>query len=463
MPKLEIPESMKNMDVKEVEIPKVPMPESIYGNMDEETIESKTETNDKDFNLEDTILAAASAQGIEIPEEKKTEEKEVEKKTHVVELEEEEFLTEQDLQEAEAEFLNGPSGKKTQNPVPVKKEEEIPRLEEEEISDNYSNADESEEDMDDEEFIARMLKEKISDEEEVSEPEDYYSDDEEEESEEPLSEEEELEQFIDSIQPKEERDPLDIVPRQKTLTDDEKKLFTYFVKVPGMKEQLVNALYDAQMAAADKTSKTGNIIVMGGRETGKTRLIASLIPAICKERNIEASKVAYVFAEQINGKDITRIIGKLAGGFLVIENANQLTKETVKMLDKAMEFRTDGLTVIIEDEKIGMRKLMARFPKFTQKFTSMINIPVFTNDELVNFARVYTKENGYKIDQMGMLALYNLSGINQKEDEPMNIGAVKEMLDAAMAKSQGGLLKFNKKKRVDRDGFIVLYEKDFTK
>ena len=92
-----------------------------------------------------------------------------------------------------------------------------------------------------------------------------------------------------------------------------------------------------------------------------------------------------------------------------------------------------------------------------------INIPVFTNDELVNFARVYTKENGYKIDQMGMLALYNLIGVNQKEDQPMNIGAVKEMLDAAMAKSQGGLLKFNKKKRVDRDGFTVLYEKDFAK
>ena len=466
MPKLEIPESMKNMDVKEVEIPKAPMPESIYGNMDEETIESKPETGDKDFNLEDTILAAATAQGIEIPKEKKTEEKEAEKNPPVVELEEEEFLTEEDLQEAEAEFLNGPSGKKTPERVPVKKEEEIPRLEEEDISEDYPNSDKSEEDMDDEELITRMLKEKIrdeEDEEDASEYESDFSDEEEEDSEEPLSEEEELEQFIDSIQPKEERDPLDIIPRQKTLTDDEKKLFTYFVKVPGMKEQLVNALYDAQMAAADKTSRTGNIIVMGGRETGKTRLIASLIPAICKERNMEASKVAYVFAEQINGKDITKIIGKLAGGFLVIENANQLTKETVKMLDKAMEFRTDGLTVIIEDEKIGMRKLIARFPKFAQKFTSMINIPVFTNDELVNFARVYTKENGYKIDQMGMLALYNLIGINQKEDEPMNIGAVKEMLDAAMAKSQGGLLKFNKKKRVDRDGFIVLYEKDFAK
>ena len=282
----------------------------------------------------------------------------------------------------------------------------------------------------------------------------------------PLTEEEELERFIESIQPENGADPRDIVPREKELTDDEKQLFTYFVKVPGMKEQLVDTLYDVQMAAADKTSKTGNIIVMGGKECGKTRLISGLIPAICKELNLEASKVAYVFADQINGKNIYKIFSKLAGGFLVIENANQLTPETVEMLDKAMEVNTDGLTVIVEDEKIGMRKLIARYPKFAKKFTSMINIPVFTNDELVNFARVYTKENGYAIDQMGMLALYNLIGINQKEDSPMNVGAVKELIDAAIAKSQGGIRKFKRnvsKKRIDRDGYIVLYEKDFTK
>ena len=511
MPTLNIPDSMKNMVPEEIEVPKAPVQNNLFSDEADAAEKMKDEKPAFDFsnfNLEDTILAAASAQGIEIPDEKVDEEKvqeenkeivevakeistqpqkavkeekvekipeeeevitedeeeiepEPEQKKPVVELEEEEFLSEEDLQAAEDEFMNGPAGHK----------------EKEEPSDDSMSEDE---------FIAKLLRESIGEEEDEDmppaaddvvetedaeeEPEDsedenfdFDEDEEEEESSESLSEEEELEQFIDSIQPKDKRNPCDIVPREKSLTDDEKKLFTYFVKVPGMREQLISALCDVQMAAADKTSKTGNVIGMGGKETGKTRLIASLIPAICKELNLPASKVAYVFADQLNEMDITKVIGKLSGGFLVIENANQLTQETVDILDKAMEFRTDGLTVIIEDEKIGMRKLIARFPKFAKKFTSMINIPVFTNDELVNFARVYTKENGYKIDQMGMLALYNLIGVNQKEDQPMNIGAVKEMLDAAMAKSQGGLLKFNKKKRVDRDGFTVLYEKDFAK
>ena len=121
---------------------------------------------------------------------------------------------------------------------------------------------------------------------------------------------------------------------------------------------------------------------------------------------------------------------------------------------------------ILEDDKIGMRKMMARYPKLAKKFTSIINIPVFTNDELANFARIYAMENGYRIDTNGMLALYNLISMNQKEDMPMNVGAVKEIVDSAIQRSQGGIKLFKKnaeKKRMDQDGFIVLYDKDFGK
>ena len=409
MPELEIPESMKNFDVDaslETEIPQAP--NICLPGMDKEDSDKEF-----DFNLEDTILAAASEQGIEIPKET------IQPKKPVKALEPEEdpddFMTEEDLQSAEDEFMNGPAGR---------------------------NADEDD--------LAETV--------EIPVKEVKHS--KKEKSAKLLTQEEELEQFIDSIQP--ETNAEDIIPRDKKMTEDEEKLFTYFAKVPGLREQIVEALYDVQINASDKTSKTGNVIVMGGRETGKTRLISGLIPAICKELNLEASKVAYVFADQINDKNIAEIVKKMSGGFLVIENANQLTKETVEQLNKAMEFRTDGLIVIIEDEKIGMRKLIARFPKFTSKFTSMINIPVFTNDELVNFAKVYTRENGYTIDQMGMLALYNLISTSQKEDQPMNIGAVKDMIDNAIMKSKGGIRKLISKKKVNQDGYKVLYEKDFN-
>ena len=409
MPELEIPESMKNFDVDaslETEIPQAP--NICLPGMDKEDSDKEF-----DFNLEDTILAAASEQGIEIPKETIQPKKPI--KALKPEEDPDDFMTEEDLQSAEDEFLNGPAGR---------------------------NADEDD--------LAETV--------EIPVKEVKHS--KKEKSAKLLTQEEELEQFIDSIQP--ETNAEDIIPRDKKMTEDEEKLFTYFAKVPGLREQIVEALYDVQINASDKTSKTGNVIVMGGRETGKTRLISGLIPAICKELNLEASKVAYVFADQINDKNIAEIVKKMSGGFLVIENANQLTKETVEQLNKAMEFRTDGLIVIIEDEKIGMRKLIARFPKFTSKFTSMINIPVFTNDELVNFAKVYTRENGYMIDQMGMLALYNLISTSQKEDQPMNIGAVKDMIDNAIMKSKGGIRKLISKKKVNQDGYKVLYEKDFN-
>lgn len=500
MPELKIPKSMINVDPENASSSAdIPDASGIFGSIDDiAATVGKESDKDKEFNLEDTILAAATEQGIDIPEGEKSpdvQQSEVTEEpadeddddldiaadefvpeepdaadiedimaqisaqqeedapdpshTRIPDLvfdEDEEPVTEEDLQAAEAEFLNGPSG--AQKPVEeaeyeeeeptVAAEEEAPLAEEEE----YST----------EEF----------DEQEESEEEDDSYDDvmmEEDDEEEELSEEEQLEKFIDTIKPK--KNPKQIVSRKRQLTDEEKKLFTYFVTVPGMKEQLLDVLCDVQKGAADKTSRTGNVIVMGGRETGKTRLISSLIPAICKELNIEASKVAYIFAEDLNGKDITDIAAKLAGGFLVIENANQLSQETADELEEVMTGNTKGMIVILEDEKIGMRKLIARYPKLAKKFTSLINIPVFTNDELVNFAKVYTMENGFRIDQMGMLALYNLIGVNQKEDQPMCIGTVKTMLDKAMERAQGGLFK-RSKKRVDRDGYTVLLEKDFS-
>ena len=541
MPELKIPKSMINVDPENASsAADIPDASGIFGSIDDIAASvGEKKDSDKGFNLEATILAAATEQGIKIPKEDVTQDAQTAEVTSVEEEndldlaedpfvpeepdaadiedimaqisaqqeadteehtlnrvpdvvfdEDEEPVTEEDLQAAEAEFLNGPAGVQkpdetvadldegddgfdeipsleleddeteeapgiaaengiTDDTVTVT-EEETPLDEEEEYSEeDFSSADKFEaepEDEDDEEddFIASLLDNRAMEE-----------DDEEEE----LSEEEQLEKFIETIQ--QEKDPNKIISRKKQLTDEEKQLFTYFVAVPGMKEQLLDVLCDVQKGAADKTSQTGNVIIMGGRETGKTRLISSLIPAICKELNIEASKVAYIFAEDLNGKRMADIVSKLAGGFLVIENANQLSQETADELDEVMNGNTKGMIVILEDEKIGMRKLIARYPKLAKKFTSMINIPVFTNDELVNFAKVYTMENGFRIDQMGMLALYNLIGINQKEDQPMCIGTVKTMLDNAMAKAQGGLFK-RSKKRVDRDGYTVLLEKDFS-
>ena len=492
MPELKIPKSMINVDPDNASS-SADLPDSsgIFGSIDEiaASVGEKSDSDKKEFNLEDTILAAATEQGIKIPEENKVahtadnaeedddldlagdefvpdepdaadiedimaeisaqkesdaEDADWQSVPDSVYDEDEEPVTEEDLQAAEAEFLNGPSGvqkhsaeENADESVTVA-EDEVPLEEEEEYSgDDFTSG----EDQEDDDFVSDMVYDEDMD------------DDEE------LSEEEQIEKFIETIQP--EKDPNKIISRKRLLTDEEKQLFTYFVAVPGMKEQLLDVLCDVQKGAADRTSRTGNVIVMGGRETGKTRLISSLIPAICKELNIEASKVAYIFAEDLNGKDIEEIAAKLAGGFLVIENANQLSQETAAELEEVMNGNTKGMIVILEDEKIGMRKLIARYPKLAKKFTSMINIPVFTNDELVNFAKVYTMENGFRIDQMGMLAWYNLIGINQKEDQPMCIGTVKKMLDDAMTRAQSGLFK-RSKKRVDRDGYTVLLEKDFS-
>ena len=527
----ELPENTGKKKKRQFKFPEFRIPRSIKKNRKAEKPEEETDIPVKEkekeekkekkepeevFNLEDTILAAAFAQGIEIPgaaPSKKDDADDVKKyemssskknKTEDIlssgddeDSEIEEFFTSKDEEEpvvmermisSEEEKSIESLEKNSRNTAEDTDEsaEDVPDLimpdlnsvldedfEEndftEEGEDEVSQKNEmereslaaeivegeNEEDVDEEELLVSS----VIGEEEVSEPD-------EDEDDEDLSEEEKIEDFISSIQPDTDTGSVNIIPRSKELSEDEIKLFSYFLIVPGMKEQIVDALYDVQIEASNKTSSTGNIIVMGGPESGKTRLISGLIPAICKELHLEASKVAYVFAEQINGKDISKIVSRLKGGFLVIENANQLDQETAVNLTKAMDGDTQGMIFILEDNKIGMRKMMARYPKLAKKFTSVINIPVFTNDELANFAKIYAMEKGYRIDNMGMIALYNMISINQKEDMPMNVGAVKEMVDAAIQKSQGGIGIFRKnavKKRTDQNGFIVLYDKDFVK
>lgn len=249
------------------------------------------------------------------------------------------------------------------------------------------------------------------------------------------------------------------------LTEEEhRRLFTYFFPIPGMSQQINEALDTAQESACSKTSQEGNIIVTGREGSGKTRLSEGLIKALCKERQMEGAKVAYITAEKLNKKDPVAVVGKLAGGFLVVENAGNLKADVVENMSKAMEFKTNRLTVILEDLKPGIRSLQEKYPDFMKKFDSTIMIPVFTNDELVSFAKTYAKELGYKIDNMAVLALYTLIGENQNEENPVAVGAVREMMDNAIARASKKGRRAGKKvskRHLDETGRIMLYEKDF--
>lgn len=262
--------------------------------------------------------------------------------------------------------------------------------------------------------------------------------------------------------PEEKRQRILNNTRPERLTAEQKQLFSYFAKVPGMDDQILDAIHGAYEHASEKTSHRGNIAIMGSHGTGKTRLSEGLVKAICKELGLKAVKYANLDASDVNRKDPATIISKMAGGFLLIERASFMTPETIEKLAQAMDFRTDSMILLIEDDKANMRKMLADYPEFAEKFETVISIPVFTNDELVTFARTYARENGFRMDEMGVLALYTMIGDNQKEDEPITIGKVKEMVDGAIRKASGVKLGRKLSKRhTDADGRILLYEKDF--
>lgn len=245
----------------------------------------------------------------------------------------------------------------------------------------------------------------------------------------------------------------------RAFTEEEKKIMSYFASIPGIDMQTTAAIADIHNNSGDKTSKSGNIVLMGRPGSGKTRLADGIVLIAARDLGLSAVRVGKIVADDFNTKDPAAIVRKLSGGFLVIEGAGALSDEAVKQLDQAMEFRTDDLVVILEDEKADVSALLEKHPDFAKKFTSRITVPVFTNDELVSFGKTYAYEEGYKLDDMATLALYTMIGDNQKASEPVTVARVREMLDKAISKSNRRLFG----KTTDKsDGRTILQEKDFA-
>ncbi|CUX22255.1 AAA family ATPase [Clostridium sp. C105KSO13] len=251
------------------------------------------------------------------------------------------------------------------------------------------------------------------------------------------------------------------------LTEEQKKLFSYFVPVRGMSEQLVDVLeQDRNCTNRQGTSNTGNLLIIGNKGNGKTVLAVDVVKAIQKQRDIHQGKVAIITGDSLNKKRISDIFAKLHGGALIIEKAGKLNEKTVARMNKAMEQDTGEMLIVLEEQRKPLDRLLSSNRQFRRKFTARLEVPVFINDELVTFGQTYAQENGYRIDEMGILALYSRIDALQREDHAVSIAEVKDVMDSAMDHSQKASAKKLVKrvfgKNTDDSDRIILTEKDFN-
>ena len=464
---------------------------------------------------------------LELPELEEDEELELseleEEEFELDETEEEEFVLdendEEDLQEEEfdadyeveddffedetdVDFQEDEEDDFIENPTPMEEPEEDDEYEDDFEEDSEDEDDEYEEelDFDEEEDYEEEVdfdeEEDYEEEVDFDEEEDYeeeadfdeYPEEEYEELEEEIEEEEEPIEEIEEIEDTQsmiKRSPGGVVldtgfvvqgrydleaqseiGLKAGLTEEQKKLFSYFVPVRGMSEQIVDVLEaDKRCKKRFGTSRTGNIVIVGRKGTGKTVLAVDVVKAIQKARKIKHGKVAIVTGEALNKKDVSDVVDKLHGGALIIERAGRMNSRTVRELNELMEEQTGELLFVLEEQRKPLDKLMNANPAFKKKFTSRLELPVFINDELVTFGQTYAKENGYRIDEMGILALYSKIDMMQKEDHAVTVAEVKEVMDAAIAHSQKAnvkhLVKRVFKKGTDESDRIILKEDDF--
>ena len=278
-----------------------------------------------------------------------------------------------------------------------------------------------------------------------------------------LGKEETAEEILPAIAEPEAFEVPDTISK---LSKEVREIFTYFVPITGMEEQLCQALTGAsQHLTKGATAGTGNMIIQGGSGSGKTVLATSMIKALQKETGKPNGKIGKIEASVLNQKDVAALLKKVAGGCLIIEKAGDLSRETALKLSLLLEQDTSGVLVIIEDTKHGIQKALSRDDGFAAKFSEKINIPIFTSDELVSFAKSYANELGYTIDEMGVLALYNSISNIEHADRETTLTEVKEIVDKAVAHSEKGGLKkafsIITSRRYDEDDYIILREKDF--
>ena len=260
------------------------------------------------------------------------------------------------------------------------------------------------------------------------------------------------------------REVADMTIKEGHLTREQAKIFAYFTAVRGVGEQLAS-LFKGQAGASKVNSACGNVVVTGESGNGKTTLAIDIVKALQKLQRVESSRLAKISGKKLNTRDIYETLGKLKGGALIIEKAGGLSDASMMALSLAMEGDTGGLLIILEDQKAEIQRLFHKNSNLASKFEYKVDIPVFTNDELIAFARSYARELGFSYDEFAVLALYDRIGNGQTNDHRVSVAEVKDMVDAAIEHSEkGGVRKLFAKiagKSVDEEGYRLLHEQDF--
>lgn len=339
--------------------------------------------------------------------------------------------------------------------------DQMPETEEASAEESFPEAEEDEvEELGEPEELSELetlYEQPVAEEDYVEET---YPEEEEAEAEEEYPEEEPQEEPLPEIQmPKEVKLTEDIEEETAVtrLTEEQKEQFSYFMSVAGMENQICSILEGVRNRKKDLTSNSGNIMITGEKHCGKTQLAADLVKVIQKDYPHESGQVGRIKAESLNHKSVRKIIEKVYGGYLIIESAGDLSEQKANELAGEMTRETGGLLVIIEDTSRRLKELLLRSGALAGKFTEKIRIPLFTNDELVEFGKLYAYENGYVIDEMAVLSLYECIASIAKANQATTLEEVKEIVEDAMDNAKHGRL-FSKK---DEDGNIILREKDF--